>query len=439
MKKWIDVVKYEPLGLNNNLLHNICHNIKRDIQMSLHKSPVSSVLPDVSQESQSSIQDQLKKIYSEAGLAKHLERQALLAKVIELTPSKKLTEVTTHPLLKRPPVGFHQLHIEYAMRSVGVHEMQHHAENLRRFKQHLTGHPRTIGLKEAAQLSKEAYLLAKQNGDPKQGVKPHLKTRLDTLFDEKFHDWKLFKAYGDEKPSDPSMERMPRAFVAVNPDNKQKRKKAVIVLVGAEVMPTPLESWWTNQREGQDDIWGKVNFFRDAKEHTGIKAYALRFVKNVETMLCQNFSLNELSEMDFELMGHSTGGVLAILLAKHLKQRFSKCTLHVIGFGTPNFMNAAECRQLAEEFRNDAAHSVFNLMAHDDPSAKIYGEDLHQPQHTILLPSREFNGKSFDGVCAASAGTTRLTLKNHYMRNYQGLVEDILNDKINKTNLKAKL
>lgn len=385
---------------------------------------------------QMSIRDQLEKIYNKKHLAKQVKKRDLLDAVTQLTPAAKLSELTTHSLLKKPPQGFQSLGIEFALHKVTSAELKDQAEELKKFQQHLRDHPRSADLKTAAQLAKEVYNLAKYNTDPKQPVQLYMKSSGDTLFHQKYHQWMNLKIHSDEKSSNPLIPKMPRVYIAIEPVAKNNRRKVVIVFMGAEVMPVPLESWWTNHCEGQDDIWGKVNFVTSLNQHTGIKAYAYRLLERVKAEFRKVFSSEEMDMLDFELIGHSTGGVLAILLATDLMAMAPRSTTHVIGFGTPSFMNEVECKTLADQFRNDARRSFFNLSAYDDASIDLYGECFRQPRHTIFVKPKDFKGDSFRGVYAASAGTTKQGIKNHSIKRYQTLIEEVCD---NKNAIRAKL
>lgn len=354
------------------------------------------------------LEELLKKKYSPAGIEEQAERKLLYKKLIQLTPNKTLSELTTTPLLARPPVGFQKLQIEFSLRKTSVED-----KNLNFFLNHLHKYPKTFDLKKMIRASKEAYQLAKCNNDPSKPIELKLAaTQKTCLYELAEKKWEVLRVYDKDK--------VPRAYVAIQPKCDDQKRKILIVFMGAEVFPKPLESWWTNNREKQIPIWRDVNFFRSATEHTGIKQYALHFFIRLEKLLKD---INFENPPHFELLGHSTGGVLAITTARYLRQTHPGSRISAVTFATPNFMTKHECEQLVKECLNNQDYSIFNLMDYLDPAIGIYGERLHQPSHTVFYASKDFRGYSFIDVHAASAGST--LIKNHLPAHYEEIVDQL--------------
>lgn len=345
-------------------------------------------------------------------------RQKLYDRLLECADVKEISDLTVVPLQRRPPENFQILRIEFPLRKTNPEDLKLHQDKFNDFLAHQKQLRRKLNVKDCFQISKEVYKHARFNGDPQKPLQlASDPIRVNYFIKLQKEQWEIIRIYGDEKPS------QPRAYIAISPLNLFKKTKIIIGFMGAMDPPSPQETWWTNKREGQKDTWRDINFSRSETEHTGIKAYCAQIIEKIKYELCRRIPSDKLMSLDFEMTGHSTGGVLAISAAQDFRKTFLNCRITVIAFATPNFMNQAECEQLRTDFPNDSENSVYNLMAWDDPAIGIYGENLYQPWHTIFLKPEQYAGYSFIGIHAASAGITKWAIKNHFPANYQTLVD----------------
>jgi hypothetical protein len=328
-------------------------------------------------------------------------------------------ELTKKPLPKRPPVGFQETRVEFPLRKLSKQEMAFFEFGMDRFLTHLHKHKRVQELEKAMRLSQEAYKLMKRNGDPKVKASYVIGKDQKTVLQEMVEKgWEVMRVYGPEQPANQGIVKVPRAYIAVDAGNGPD-VNVEIVFMGAEVYPRLPETWWTNERKGQPALWGEVNFKRDETVHTGLNDYGEKIVSSVEAALALHLAKYKGKKVHFRITGHSTGGVLGIKTARHLKKLCPSAAIHGIFFGTPAFMNREECAQLQREFPNDSTHSLFCVASLLDPALGIYGEGLEQPGfHLAAFQPPDFTGESFYGVHAASIGTTLATIKNHGVENY---------------------
>lgn len=293
-------------------------------------------------------------------------------------------------------------------------------------------------LRQSVHAAKEVYEFAKHDNDPSISLNLLLeKFKHSCLYQLSLQKWKMVRIFGGEKPISP------RAYIAINLSNILN-PKVIIVYVGAVTLPYPLESWWTNDTaEQQSEIWSKVNFNRSKNEHTGIKSYAEHMIKKIKCVLTSSIPQSAFKNTDFELIGHSTGGVLAIATALDLRRLSLGNKIHVLGYGTPNFLTIDECKELRRLFPNNGNYSIFNLIALNDPALGIYGENLIQPEeNTIFLVPPNFTGSHFINIHAASQGTTKAHIKFHFPEHYEILIENICQScfaKNDKALMRAKL
>jgi hypothetical protein len=212
--------------------------------------------------------------------------------------------------------------------------------------------------------------------------------------------WQVLPVYDHKK--------IARAWLGVD----APKKKVIIVFMGAESPPKPLESWWTNQRQGQVSIWRDVNFLRG-----GIIGYSRKILDEIDRLL-KPFHLQNPT---FEFTGHSTGGVLAFFAVRHFKHRFPKSHVNALTFGTPNFLSREQRDHYVKvKFADERCYYV-NFINQNDPASGIYGPDLFQPENTIIFQPQE--GVCFQNTFAASPADTLIS--NHFPTQYQKLVEQI--------------
>ncbi|MBA2649482.1 MAG: hypothetical protein H0U75_07815 [Legionella sp.] len=202
----------------------------------------------------------------------------------------------------------------------------------------------------------------------------------------------------------------------------------MIGFMGTESFPRLAEeTWWTNDRHNQSEIWGKTNFFHSSTRHTGIVEYSKIINASIEKELNCRIPSNEMSTVHFELTGHSSGGMLATLSAFHLRN-LSPASIHAFLFATPSFLTRAQGLELSAQFNNSAhaRYSLFNIISHDDPALAIYGPRFIPPEkNTVYILNENFK-HSFLGVYAASKRTTLDNIEHHMISNYQKIVTKLL-------------
>jgi len=372
----------------------------------------------------------LSQIYSPLGFKKRLARERA---------AQRLGEIKKTP---RPFVGFQESLAEFPLREITLEECKVFEEKKQEFLGYLQDIGRPEMLADSIRFSSETYELMRPNGSPSVPLTLFAssgeKTSLQKLKEE---CWEITRIYGEEEPAIASIKKTVRAYVAIQPKNRDiDRRKIIISFMGAEALPRLPESWWTNDCENQAAIWGKINFVRSEEKHTGIERYANELIEKIERELAKKFSSADLKNVRFELNGYSTGGTLAIQVARHFRKHYATATIHAILFATPAFMTRKECQALVREFPNNRQHAIFNLIALDDPALNIYGKDFCQPEpHTIFIVPRNFSGKSFLGISAASAGTTKAYIRNHSIKNYENRVAQLLNQAVPISRMRSRL
>lgn len=388
------------------------------------------------------IRQELETIYSKRGMERLRNLNEISSRLLQQTPRGQISDLTNQPLSSRPPVGFQKTLIEFPLTKISSAELAKFESLTDKFLIHLNRNNRINALKENLCISSETYKLMKKNGNPK--IPPFLsigKDHKSVLQGMQEDGWKIIRIYGTEKPAIPSLEQVPRGYVAIEPGNGATRK-VMIAFMGAEVLPRLPETWWTNDREMQTEIWSEVNFKRSHDKHTGLSEYAENMIFSVESELAKVLLDSKGQNIHFELTGHSTGGVLGILMAKRLKKLYPAADIHGILFATPAFMNLQESVDLQIEFPNDSHHSIFNIISLLDPALGIYGEGLHQPSfNTVFIAPPNFSGESFLDVHAASKGTTIANIDNHSIENYRFITSLLLrrNDQNLSRNLPGHL
>lgn len=326
-----------------------------------------------------------------------------------------------------PPIGFQNLSIDPPLRKINPEECWIFKEKEQEFIRYIKNTNQTEVLSNFMRISSEVYQLMKPNSRPENPINLFSHKNKKTYFQElKENNWEICRIYGDEKPAITEIEKTARGYMATQPINNGARQ-VLFAFMGAEVFPRLPESWWTNDCKDQAEIWGKINFVRSVEHHTGINTYFQKLLISIETELSKKIDPPEEKNLCFNLTGHSTGGVLAILMARYLRKRFPSSTILVIVFATPAFMTKNECDELAREFPNDSHHKIFNLISLTDPALGIYGKNFYQPMHhTIFIVPCDFAGESFLNVHAANKDTTMKYIENHSPKNYQKIVSNLL-------------
>ncbi len=370
------------------------------------------------------IHERLVKLYSKEGIERFRKLDKLFSQLLQQTQTGRWSELTKRPLKSRPPIGFQESLIEFPLRKISGAERDHFNALMDKFLIHLLQNNRIDALKEALRLSSEVYKLMKRNGDPTKDPSLYLDKGQKSLLQDMLENGrKIILIYGPEKPALKNIYKVPRAYVTID----GAKANIVIAFMGAEVFPRLPETWWTNDRQNQAEIWAKVNFNHSSNRHKGIIEYSEKVLSDIEHELAKSLSNSKGRNIQFRITGHSTGGVLGIRMCQRLKILYPESEIHAIVFGTPSFMNQQECEALQAQFPNNSRYSIFNIISLLDPALGIYGPCFQPPfSNTVFIIPSNFYGESFLDVHAATKRVTLENINNHSIDNYRVITSELL-------------